>query len=181
MEIRHSCEADIAEIETVHMKAFGAQEGPEIVDLVNKLLNDATAKPLFSLVATENKKIIGHIIFTKVTIRQTTESVTAQILAPLGVLPGFQGKGVGGNLIREGLNQLKQSGVELVFVLGHPGYYPRYGFLTAGVNGFKAPHHIPEEHADAWMVQELCPGVIGRVQGEVQCSRVLNQPEYWRE
>ena len=79
------------------------------------------------------------------------------------------------------MDQLKQSGVELVFVLGHPDYYPRSGFTPAGELGYEAPYHIPEEHSGAWMVQELSPGVIGRVKGKVQCSEVLNKPEHWRE
>lgn len=88
---------------------------------------------------------------------------------------------LGGQLIKEGLSQLKKSGVDLVFVLGHPDYYPRYGFITAGVLGYEAPYPIPEEHADAWMVQELKNGIIGKVTGKIQCSEVLNQPEHWRE
>lgn len=181
MKIRQSTEADRVKIENVHIKAFGEQKGPEIADLVNGLLDDQTAIPILSLVAVENDKVIGHILFTKVQIAHTSESVTAQILAPLAVIPRFQGKGVGSKLIQEGLNQLKQSGVELVFVLGHPDYYPRSGFIPAGILGYQAPYHIPEEHADAWMVQELRSGVIGRVKGKILCSEVLNQPEHWRE
>ena len=180
-EIRKSIESDTFEIETIHTKAFGETKGPEIAELVKGLFNDKTATPLFSLVAVEGEKIVGHILYTKVEIIQTMESVSAQILAPLAILPSFQNKGVGVQLIKEGLNLLKDSGVKLVFVLGHPGYYPRTGFTSAGVLGFKAPYHIPVEHADAWMVQELCSGVIGRIKGAVQCSDVLNQPEHWRE
>ena len=125
--------------------------------------------------------IIYHIIYSKVRIAQTEEAVSAQILAPLAVLPETQSLGVGGQLIKEGLKQLRESGVELVFVLGHPGYYPRYGFKPAGELGFEAPYPIPEEHAGAWMVQALCPDVIGRVSGKIECADVLNQPEHWRE
>jgi predicted N-acetyltransferase YhbS len=72
-------------------------------------------------------------------------------------------------------------GVELVFVLGHPGYYPRFGFKPAGVLGFEAPYPIPEKHADAWMVRELRAGIIGSVRGKVVCADTLSRPEYWRE
>ena len=181
LEIRKSTESDKLEIKNIHIKAFGETEGPKIAKLVRDLFHDKTAMPLLSLVAIEGEKIIGHILYTKVKITQTTEPVSAQILAPMAILPDFQSKGVGTQLIKEGLNLLKDSGVELVFVLGHPGYYPRTGFTPAGVLGYEAPYHIPEEHADAWMVQELCSGVIGRIKGAVQCSYVLNQPEHWRE
>ncbi len=181
MEIRKSTELDRPEIKNIHIKAFGEQKGQVIADLVNDLLYDETATPLLSLVAIEHEKIIGHIIYTKVKVTQAAEPVSAQILAPLAVLPIAQSKGVGSQLIKEGLNRLKQSGVKLVFVLGHPDYYPRSGFTPAGILGYAAPYHIPEEHAGAWMVQELSSGVIGRVKGKVQCSDVLNQPEHWRE
>ena len=180
-KIRKSIESDKLEIENIHTKAFGEKKGPEIAELVKGLFNDKTAMPLFSLVAIEGEKIVGHILYTKVKIIQTMAPVSAQILAPLAILPDFQNKGIGAQLIREGLNLLKDSGVELVFVLGHPGYYPRAGFIPAGALGFDAPYYIPEEHAGAWMVQELCSGIMGRIKGAVQCSDVLNQPEHWRE
>ncbi len=132
MEIRKSTESDRPEIRNIHVKAFGEQEGPVVADLANDLLDDKTAKPLLSMVAIENEKIIGHIMFINVKVTQTTEPVSAQILAPLAVLPNEQNKGVGSQLIKEGLQQLKKSDVNLVFVLGHPDYYPRFGFKAAG-------------------------------------------------
>ena len=66
-------------------------------------------------------------------------------------------------------------------MLGHPGYYPRYGFSAAGVRGFDAPYPIPPQNGDAWMVQELRSGVIGRVSGEVICADALYNPKHWRE
>ena len=181
MEIRRSTESDKADIENIHTRAFGEKKGPEIALLVKGLLCDKTAMPLLSLVAIENKELIGHILYTKAQVTQTDEPVSAQLLGPLAVLPDIQNTGVGGKLIKEGLNQLKESGVEIVFVLGHPDYYPRSGFEPAGVHGFEAPYHIPEEYAGAWMVQELHSGVIGRVIGKVQCCDVFDQPEHWRE
>ena len=181
MEIRKSTEFDKSEIETVHIQAFGQAEGPEIAKLVKDLFEDETAFPLLSLVAVENSKVVGHVLYTKAIITKTTKSISAQILAPLAILPEAQSQGIGAQLVRNGLKQLKESGVELVFVLGHPEYYPRFGFITAGVVGFEAPYPIPEENAAAWMVQELNEGTIGSVKGSVQCSKVLNQPQHWRE
>lgn len=181
MKIRKTVSADLNNILQIHRQAFGGEEGMEIADLVNDLMVDRTAMPLLSLIAEDNNKPIGHVLFTKAKLNGADENTTVQILAPLAVIPEEHSKGVGGLLIKEGLNQLKSSGVELVFVLGHPAYYPRYGFQTAGKLGYKAPYPIPEEHADAWMVQELRSGVIGRATGAVQCSDVLNQPQHWRE
>lgn len=181
MDIRKSIKTDQLEIEAVHVQAFGEKEGPEIAKLVNDLLDDETAYPLLSLVAVNNNKIVGHVLYTAVMITQTTQSVSAQLLAPLAVLPEVQNQGIGAQLVKEGLSELKASGVELVFVLGHPDYYPRCGFITAGVVGFETPYPIPEQNSAAWMVQELKEGVIGSVKGKVQCANVLNQPQYWHE
>jgi len=181
MKIRRSNETDRAAIEGIHRSAFGQDQGEEIVELVNDLFDDETAKPLLSLVAETGGKRVGHILFTAVRIQPGDQLVSARILAPLAVSGDFQGGGVGAALIREGLKQLAESGVGLVFVLGHPGYYPKFGFQTAGLVGLHAPHPIPAQHADAWMVQELKAGVIGGIEGTVQCSEVLNQPRHWRE
>lgn len=182
MEIRKSNNSDKIEIKKIHLAAFGEEKGAVIAKLALDLLADKTAMPILSLVAIENNNIIGHIIYTKVQITGTNQPVIAQILAPLAVHPDAQSKGVGSKLINEGLKQLKESGTELVFVLGHPLYYPRCGFMPkAGKLGFEAPYFIPEEHAEAWMVQELNGKTIGTISGKVQCSEVLNQPEHWRE
>ena len=103
------------------------------------------------------------------------------ILAPLAVNPDKLNPGDRRKFHPRGAKRLTRSGMALVFVLGHPGYYPKYGFKPAGIRGFEAPYPISEKNADAWMVQELYSGVINRVSGKVQCAHVLNQPQYWRE
>ena len=135
LEIRKATESNTIDIKNIHLQAFGKEEGPIIAGLVTDLFDDQTAIPLLSLVAIDNTKLIGHILYTKAQVIQTDETVSAQILAPLAVLPGSQNQNVGGQLINEGLKQLKKSGVQLVFVLGHPDYYPRYGFKPAGILG----------------------------------------------
>lgn len=180
LKIRRSTESDRVAISGIHTSAFGQEQGQEIVELVNGLLDDETAAPLLSLVAEIEGRLAGHILFTLAKL-QYDQKISARILAPLAVSSDFQSEGVGGALIREGLKQLAESGVDLVFVLGHPGYYPKFGFQPAGVLGLEAPYPIPLEHADAWMVQELKAGVIVSIEGKVQCSEVLNQPQHWRE
>ncbi len=177
MEIREAKDKNINEVLSVEKSAFGYDKEAE---LVNDLLNDKTAEPRLSLLGFDDGKAIGHILYTKVIIKEFPDTKMS-ILAPLAVVPEKQKQGVGGELIVRSLEILTKSGVDLVFVLGHPEYYPKFGFKTAGELGFEAPYHIPEEHAEAWMVQELKPGVIGSVKGKIKCSVELNKPEHWRE
>jgi putative acetyltransferase len=171
---------DLKDLLAVENRAFGKTEGPVIVRLVKDLLADPTAKPLLSLVALDLDRIVGHILFTNSTIIGH-ETLASAILAPLAVDPGFQNQGIGGRLIDEGLTRLAARGVKLVFVLGHPGYYPRYGFKPAVQHGFEAPYSIPKEMEEAWMVNGLQPGYIAGVKGKIVCAKTLNQPEHWRE
>ena len=165
----------------IERRAFGNMKGPVIASLVDALLDDPTAAPVLSLLAFDKDRAVGHILFTKVAIVNGGASPSAAILAPLAIVPEAQGRGIGGRLIQDGLRRLAEKGVALVFVLGHPEYYPRHGFQPAGVLGLAAPYLIPEEHAAAWMVQEMRPGVLGTVKGALKCADALNRPEHWRE
>jgi putative acetyltransferase len=178
MKIQYATDADLEDVLRVEREAFGYVKE---ANLVNDLLGDPSAQPLYSLLAYEGDKAVGHILFTAATIDGFTGDVSVSLLAPLAVIPEFQKQGVGGQLIKRGLELLADAGVDLVFVLGHPEYYPRYGFKPAGVLGLDAPYPIPEEHAGAWMVQALRPGVIGSVSGTVRCADMLDRPEHWRE
>jgi putative acetyltransferase len=181
LQVRKSFESDKQALSDVVIAAFGQEKGSEIDDLITDLLKDPSALPLLSLVATVDEYVVGHILFTSAKIKHSQRMVSSAILAPLSVHPKYQGRGIGGQLIEEGLKQLKATGVELVFVLGHPDYYPKYGFSAAGIKGFEAPFPIPPEDSDAWMVQELSPGIIGHVRGQVICADALNDPKHWRE
>jgi putative acetyltransferase len=181
LQVRKAFESDKQAISDVVIAAFGDVQGQEIADLITNLLADPSAQPLLSLVATTNDSVVGHILFSKVRIKHSKRIVSAAILAPLSVHPEYQNQGIGGRLITEGLKRLKAAGVELVFVLGHPDYYPKYAFSAAGIKGFDASYPIPPENSGAWMVQELLPGVIGHVNGQVICADALNDPKYWRE
>jgi len=181
LQVRQASESDKQAISDVVIAGFGDVEGKEIADLITNLLADPSAQPLLSLVATTNDRVVGHILFSKARIKHSQRVVSATILAPLSVHPEYQNQGIGGRLIEEGLKRLKAADVELVFVLGHPGYYPKHGFSAAGIKGFDASYPIPPKNSCAWMVQELRPGVIGHVSGRVICADALDDPRYWRE
>jgi len=178
MYIRKTTAADLNDILFVEREAFKSNKEAE---LTKDILADPSAKPLLSLLAFVENKAAGHILFTKGQIANGKGRLSVFFLAPLAVLPRFQKQGIGGSLIKKGLELLSQSGVDLVFVVGHQGYYPRYGFTPATEFGFEPTYPIPEEVADAWMVKALNPEIIGAVSGKVICCDTLNKPEHWRE
>lgn len=180
MLIRETQIGDSGEIMDVEKSAFGYDKEAH---LVAELLSDPSAKPLLSLLAFHDNKAIGHILFTKVRFEgQDFPQPLMHILAPLAVRPDYQRQGIGGMLIASGLKMLKESGSELVFVLGHEEYYPRHGFIPdAGSLGFSAPFPIPEEHAACWMVQALGSKGLDAGKGQILCADTLHKPEHWRE
>lgn len=180
IHIKETAAKDFNDIMKVEEQAFGQKEEAQ---LTADLLGDETAKPSLSLLAYHNKKAIGHILFTRVYINQmNTNQPLIHILAPLAIVPEYQKKGIGGLLINKGLNRLKEMGSEMVFVLGHIEYYPKFGFIPdAKQKGYHAPFPIPEMQKDAWMVQSLTSKDFVIPGGKVVCANELNKPEYWRE
>ncbi len=178
MFIRETTLSDLDAILAVERAAFDKED---VAGLTRDLLRDPTAMPMISLLAFDGDRPVGHILFTSARLEPSAPSATLSILAPLAVIPEEQGKGIGSALIEYGLRLLSDAGFGLVFVLGHPDYYPRHGFAPAGCLGFDAPYPIPAKDADAWMVRELRPGLIGNLRGTVLCAEALDRPEHWRE
>jgi len=178
MHIRKAMDSDLDKVLSVESAAFGHDKEAK---LVRDLLGDPSAQPALSLLALIDGKAVGHILFTTAALDKSHNKASIVILAPLAIVPDAQRQGIGGKLIERGLQLLSERGVGLIFVLGHPEYYPRHGFKPAGQLGWEAPYPIPDEHADAWMVQALQPDLLGSVSGKVICADALNKPEYWRE
>jgi putative acetyltransferase len=132
----------------VNTAAFPTRLEADLVDIVRQ-----TADPLISLVADDGEKIIGHILFSPVTLSGHRH---AQImgLAPMAVLPGEQRRGIGSALVREGLTRCKNLGYGAVVVVGHRDYYPRFGFKPAATFNLKSEYDIPD---DVFMALELTP------------------------
>ncbi len=178
-QVRVAQPSDQQAITQIITAAFNLQS-EEILQLIGDLLVDPSARPLLSLVADVQGRVVGHILFSNAKIAHSA-LVNARILAPLAIHPDFQAQGIGRQLIAAGLAQLAQCQVDLVFVLGHPGYYAKHGFAPATRLGFAASYRILPEQEDAWMVQALRPGIIGQVHGKVLCADALNYPHYWVE
>ena len=118
------------DILAVNMDAFENYGADEIKVLVSDLMEDESAEPIVSLLAYDGDRAVGHIFFTKATIENKENSLTAYILAPLSVIKKYQNQGIGGMLINEGRKILENMGVDIIFVLGHVTYYPKYGFIN---------------------------------------------------
>ena len=177
VKIRESTSQDHSFIREIHRNAFGQPEGLTVSQLAVDILVDETALPTLSLVAEEDQKIVGSIIFSAVKIDGCDENISAYILAPLAVVRECQGKGIGKSLIKTGLSILKDRGAELVFVLGDPNYYSLTGFKTANRHNVKPPYKL--DYPEAWMVLELKRGVLKKAEGMVRCASSLDSPEHW--
>ncbi len=138
MLARSTTAADAAAIDAVHEAAFG---GSAEARLVRMLAADGDA--LVSLVAGIEGATVGHILFSRMTVTGDGEPINAAGLGPVGVLPAYQGFGIGSALIREGLARLPALGIGLCFVLGHEDYYPRFGFRAEHAARFASPYAGP--------------------------------------
>lgn len=171
-------QSDASDIREVETRAFGFSKE---ADLVASLLEDESARTALSLLARHEDKAVGHILFTRATCKDATDVPLMHILAPLAVIPEYQGMGVGRMLIRTGIEHLRLMGCQMVFVLGHTTYYPKHGFEPcAGDKGYPAPYPIPEEHKACWMMQSLSVQPI-HFTGHIQCAQALMKPDHWRE
>lgn len=179
IQIRETNTNDFKDIIAVEQQAFGYDKEAQ---LVIKLLADKTAEPMVSLLAFYQDEAVGHILFTRVYLDNQEVQPMMHILAPLAVRPEYQRQGIGGMLIEAGIEALREKGSNLVFVLGHAAYYPKYGFIpdAAGL-GYTAPYPIAEEFSDYWMVQAISPKGFDIGTGKIRCSDELNKPEHWRD
>lgn len=154
--IREERAGDIEAVRAINSAAFGGDDEAHLVDA----LREAGAL-LLSLVAERDGKVIGHIAFSAASLDEAPE-IDVVGLAPIAVLPGYQRQGVGSAMIQAGLERLRKAGYELVMVLGHPAYYPRFGFEPASRFGVRWTQPVPDE---AFMLLELQPGVLAGVHG----------------
>lgn len=159
--IRRETEADSPAVRGVNERAFGREDEANLVDALR-----ATARPMISLVAEdENGRIVGHIFFSPVRIESEASAFMALGLAPMAVLPELQRRRIGSELVRRGLEECQSLGHDVVVVLGHPEYYPRFGFVPASRKGLTCEYDVPEE---VFMVAELRDGALAGRKGLVK-------------
>ena len=154
---------DVVAVGETNEQAFGTRLEAALVDTLRGTPDS------IALVATVDDRVIGHILFTPVTIEPAT-AVSVAGLAPMSVRPTYQREGVGGQLIRAGLEECRRRGYKAVVVVGHPEYYPRFGFVPAHTKGLACEFPVPPE---AFMVLELYADALAGV-----CGVVRYRPEF---
>jgi putative acetyltransferase len=160
--IRPEAAGDHDAVRRVHRDAFGQDEE---ADLVDALRRSEAFLPELSLVAVQDAEVVGHVLFTRIAIRGEARAHPALALAPMAVLGAHQRRGVGSALIEHGLEEALRLGHHVVIVVGHPDYYPRFGFLPARPLGIRAPFPVRDE---AFMVLPLEPGALAEIEGQVE-------------
>jgi len=157
--VRSERSADIAAVHAVNRAAFETSTEAYLVDAVRQQAN-----PIVSLVADDGGSIVGHILFSPVTLTGH-EHVKIMGLAPMAVLPTHQRRGIGSALVRAGLVGCTQLGYAAVIVLGHSEYYPRFGFVPASRFGIGCEYDVPDEF---FLALELEPAVLVGKSGTIR-------------
>ena len=170
MVVRPEERADYDAVAVVLTEAFGQ---PDESLLVERLRSEGHHVEELTLVAELDGAVVGHVLFSRVVVEDGPGDATtpALALAPMAVLPAHQRNGVGSALVRSALERAEQRAEAAVIVLGHPAYYPRFGFLPAVSLGISAPW--PDVPADAFMVRPL-PAYTERCRGVVRYPRAFH-------
>jgi len=158
--IRRERPEETSAVRRVNEQAFGQRAEAALVDALRQ-----RDELLISLVAIEDEQVVGHILFSPVTVQSDGASWGAMGLGPMAVLPEHQGKGIGSQLVEAGLEECRKTGHEVVVVLGHPEFYPRFGFAPSKPLGIRWEKDVPEE---VFMVTELREGALAERGGVVK-------------
>jgi len=157
--IRPEEERDRAAVHAVNVVAFGRSDEAELVAALRAQVPGA-----ISLVAEEGEAVVGHILFTPVTLGGHP-GLSIMGLAPMAVAPDHQRSGVGSALVRAGLERCRERGAGAVVVLGHGEYYPRFGFAPASRFGIASEYDVPD---DVFLIVELQPGCLASASGTIR-------------
>lgn len=163
IKFRVETPADAPAIAALNREEFN---GDYEADLIDRLREDGLVA--VSLIAYDGTDLVGHILFSELAVEIDDRNVNAVALAPMAVRADHQRQGIGGQLIRHGLEKLRQRGCAAVIVLGHADYYPRFGFSAALAARLRSP--FPGEQ---FMALELEPGALSG-----QSGRVLYPPAF---
>lgn len=158
MQIRAELPADIDAVRAVHRAAFDSPLEARLVDALRQ-----AGKAVISRVLCEQGEVRGHVVFSPVTVASCPKTKNGVGLAPVGILPAHQNKGLGTALIKAGLEAARVAGYDFVVVLGDPDYYPRFGFSAASAAGLSNEYQLDEPFMALALKPEGLKGVRGLV------------------
>ena len=170
--------SDKNEIKNLFINVFteseNQSEGKLIGELASNLMSSTSSQDLFAYVAIEDKQIIGCIFFSRLLF---DTPIDAFILSPVAIHTKYQGQGIGQKLINFGIEQLKQTGVKLIFTYGDPNFYSKVGFIGIIEEIAKAPFKLSQP--EGWLCQSLDGSEIKPLAGTARCVEALSNPELW--
>ncbi len=167
LHVRPETQADYDAVRNINEAAFETPDEAQLVDALR-----VSVEPCISLVAERDGEVLGHILFTPVTVHSGDTPWSAFGLAPMAVTPDNQRQGIGSALVRAGLAECLRNGQLVVFVLGHPEYYPKFGFVPAPPLGLTCEYPVPDE---VFMVAELESGAISNRTGLIRYAPAFNE------
>ena len=163
MQIRPETESDFAGVATVNNAVFGSDNEAYLISLIRE--SDLYVPELSLVALDETHRVVGHVMFSFVTLETGEGDMPILDLAPLAVHPDHQNRGIGSALTRYGLRLVEERGEPLVLVEGIPAYYPRFGFERASRHGITPPSPVVPD--DAFMVK-LLPSYDPVLRGKVR-------------
>ncbi|WP_088839239.1 GNAT family N-acetyltransferase [Listeria sp. ILCC792] len=170
MNIRIETQEENRGIFEIHKRAFGREDEAKLVDLIRE--TEQYVCDLSLVAETLDGQLVGHALLSEIFLEREGETRVLLGLAPVSVLPEFQGEGVGSALIEEGIRLSRAKAYPGIIVLGHASYYPKFGFKKAADFGISAPFDVPEEN---FLALELYPGGLTDFSGEVRYPDAFNQ------
>jgi putative acetyltransferase len=162
VEIRAEKPDEYSAIHDINLQAFGQEDEPRLVEAIRK---STSFIPGLSLVALQDKRAIGHLLFSALNIETENGDSPALALAPMAVIPELQNQGIGSMLVRRGLEESRRLGFRIVIVIGHSEYYPRFCFEPARSKGLETTFPVQDE---AFMALELVEGALNGINGMVR-------------
>ena len=166
--IRSEDPKDYDKITQINKEAFKTDKEAKLIE---DLRRTQDFNPRLSLVAVEDKILVGHLLLYPVLIKSFAKTLKEVGLGPVAVIPEKQGKGIGKGLIKEGIKRAQEMGFSSITVLGDPKYYSQFGFILANSKGLRIAMDVPQDH---FMVLELIPGALEGIKGLVYYAKQFN-------
>jgi putative acetyltransferase len=167
--VRPETPEDYDAVRSVNLAAFDTATEADLVDAMRE---ETEYVPKLSLVAELDGQIVGHALFSEVMIERESSELKALSLGPIAVLPEHQSQGIGSAMMNEGHKRGREMGYPFVVLIGHPWYYPRFGYVPARQYGLVPLWDVSDE---VFMVCELTTGALENASGTIRYPRPFRE------